>query len=122
MKRELLENVKVLPYKSGDAIERTGYLSAILGCAVGTAGALAIKVTHSDDGTNFVDVTDEKVFPEKVTSGGEYTTEEYAKDDVVNIDLDLVGLKAYVKITVSGGAATGSTYAIALGDNGDQPV
>ena len=122
MKRELLENVKVQPYTSGDAIERTGYLSAILGCVIGTAGALTLTVTHSDDGTTFVPVTDERVFPEKVTTGGVFTTEEYAKDDVVNIDLDLVGLKNYVKITASGTAATNTTFAIALGDNGEQPV
>lgn len=30
MKRELLENVKVQPYTSGDAIDREGYLSAVL--------------------------------------------------------------------------------------------
>ena len=29
MKRELLENVKVQPYTSGDAIDREGYLSAL---------------------------------------------------------------------------------------------
>lgn len=122
MKRELLENVKVQPYTSGNAIERTGFLSAILGCTIGTAGALTLTVTHSDDGNTFEAVTDEKVFPEKITSGGVFTTEEYAKDDIVNIDIDLVGLKNYVKITASGAAASGSTYAIALGDSGEQPA
>ena len=37
MKRELLENVKVQPYTSGDAIDREGYLSAVLGVSLGAA-------------------------------------------------------------------------------------
>lgn len=122
MKRELLENVKVQPYTSGNAIERAGYLSAILGCVIGTAGALTLTVTHSEDGNTFEEVTDTKVFPEKITTGGAFTTEEYAQGDVVNIDLDLVGLKPYVKITASGTAAASTTYAIALGDANVQPV
>lgn len=122
MKRELIQNVKVLPYASGDAIDRTGFLSGVIGAVIGTAGALTLTITHSDDGTSYEAVTDKLVFPEKQTEGGTFTTEELAKDDVVNIDIDFVGLKNFVKVTASGAAATGTTFAIALGDKSEQPV
>lgn len=122
MKRELLQNVKVQPLTSDAAVERTGFLSGIIGAVIGTNGALTLTITHSDDGTTFEAVKDEMVFPEKQTDGGTFTTEELKKDDVVNIDVDFLGLKNYVKITASGAAATGTTLAIALGDKHVQPV
>lgn len=122
MKRELIQNVKVLPYTSGNAIDRTGFLSGVIGAVIGTAGALTLTVTHSDDDTDYVAVTDKLVFPEKQTEGGTFTTEELAVDDVVNIDIDLVGLKNFVKITASGAAATSTTFAVVLGDKHVQPV
>lgn len=122
MKRELIQNVKVLPYTSGDAIDRTGFLSGVIGAVIGTAGALTLTVTHSDDDTSYEAVTDKLVFPEKQTEGGTFTTEELAKSDIVNIDIDFVGLKNFVKVTASGAAATGTTLAIALGDKHVQPV
>ena len=30
MKRELIQNIKVIPYKSGDAIDRERFLSGVL--------------------------------------------------------------------------------------------
>lgn len=122
MKRELLQNVKVQPLTSGNAVEKTGFLSGIIGAVIGTAGALTITITHSDDNATYEAVTDKMVFPDKQTEGGTFTTEELAKDDVVNIDVDLAGLKNYVKITASGAAASGTTLAIALGDKNVQPV
>lgn len=122
MKRELLQNVKVQPLTSGSAVERTGFLSGIIGAVIGTAGALTLTITHSDDGTTFEAVTDKMVFPEKQTTGGTFTTEELKKDDIVNIDIDFVGLKNFVKITASGAAATDTTLALALGDKHVQPV
>ena len=122
MKRELLQNVKVQPLTSGSAVDRTGFLSGIIGAVIGTAGALTLTVTHSDDGTTFEAVTDKLVFPEKQTGGGTFTIEELKKDDVVNIDIDFVGLKNFVKITASGAAATDTTLALALGDKHVQPV
>ena len=48
MKRMLLENVRVAPYTSGDAIDREGFISAILGiqlgAASGTPTGIAVKV------------------------------------------------------------------------------
>ncbi len=37
MKRELLQNVKVMPYTSGDVLDRSGFLSAVLGIKIGRA-------------------------------------------------------------------------------------
>ncbi|MBD5129803.1 MAG: hypothetical protein HDT43_07755 [Ruminococcaceae bacterium] len=122
MKRTLLQNVKVQPCTSGGVIERKGFLSAIVAATVAAAGALTITITHSDDGTEFVPVTDKSVFPETSTVNGEFTTEELEKDTTVNIDVDLLGLKDFVKITVTGEAAAGAALAIALGDNDSQPV
>lgn len=122
MKRELIQNTKVQPYTSGDAIERTGFISGVIGAVIGTAGALTVTVAHSDDGTTFDDVTDVLVFPEKQTEGGVFTTDALATGDIVNIDVDLVGLKNFVKFTASGAAASGTTLAVALGDKNVQPV
>ena len=120
MKRELIQNVKVQPYTSGAALDRTGFLSGVIGAVIGTAGALTI--THSDDNSSYEAVTDKLVFPEKQTEGGTFTTEELEVGDVVNIDIDLLGLKNYVKITASGAAATSTTLAVVLGDKHVQPV
>lgn len=122
MKRTLLQNVKVQPYASGDVINRKGFLSAIIAATIATAGALTITITHSDDGTTFVPVTDKKVFPETDTTGGALTTEALEKDAIINVDIDLLGLKNFVKITASGTAATDTTFAVALGDSDAQPV
>lgn len=122
MKRELLQNVKVQPITADTVIDRAGFLSGIVGAVIGTAGELTLTITHSDDGTTFDAVTDKLVFPEKQTEGGTFTTETVAKDDVVNIDIDFVGLKKFVKIAASGTAATSTTLAIALGDKNVQPV
>lgn len=122
MKRELLQNVKVQPYTSGDALDRTGFLSGVIGAVIGTAGELTLTVTHSDDNTTYVPVTDKLVFPDKQTEGGTFTTEELKVDDVVNIDIDLLGLKNFVKITASGAAASSTTLAVVLGDKHVQPV
>jgi hypothetical protein len=122
MKRELIQNAKVQPYTSGDAVERTGFLSAILGANIGTAGALTVTATHSDDGTTFVPVTDKLVFPEAPTVGGVFTTPALGVGDITNIDVDLVGLKPYVKFTVSGAASASTTLALVIGDKNEQPV
>ena len=118
MKRELIQNVKVQPYTSGAALGRTGFLSGV----IGAAGALTLTITHSDDNSSYEAVTDKLVFPEKQTEGGTFTTEELEVGDVVNIDIDLLGLKNYVKITASGAAATSTTLAVVLGDKHVQPV
>lgn len=122
MKRELLQNIKVQPYTSGSTIVRTGFLSAILAIKVGTAGDLKITVTHGDTDAAADVVTDELIFPEAQTEGGVFEVKNVQASDIVNIDVDLLGLKDYVKFTVSGSAATNTAFAIALGDKFDQPV
>ena len=122
MKRNLFENVRVQPYTSGSAINKLCFLSAIMGAFVGTAGDLTFTVTHSDDGTAFEAIADECVFPEAKTTGGIYTIKGLAKDDVINVDVDLLGLKDYIKITASGSAAGSTTLALALGDAEEMPV
>ena len=133
MKRELFQNITAIPYKSGDAIDRTGFLSAVIGANVAADGTMTVKVEHSDDGTTFVPVTDALVFPEKQTTGGEYTFKNEpieaadAEGDVpaggvVHIDVDLVGLKPIVKFTVTGNDETANGLVVVLGDAVVQPV
>lgn len=122
MKRELLQNAKVQPYTSGDVVERAGFLSAVVGAKVGAAGALTLTISHSDDGGAFQTVTDELVFPDQRTTNGEYTADGLSKDDIVNVDIDLVGLKNFVKITASGAAAANAALAVAMGDSSVQSV
>ena len=128
MKRELFQNITAIPYKSGDAIDRTGFLSAVIGANVAADGATTVKVEHSDDGVTFVPVTDERVFPEKQTTGGEYTFKNEPAEGaeeaggVVNVDVDLVGLKPIVKFTVTGNDETANGLVVVLGDAVVQPV
>ena len=130
MKRELFQNITAIPYTSGDAIDRAGFLSAVIGANVASEAEVTVKVEHSDDGETFVPVTDELVFPEAKTKGGEYTfkNEPIKAEDVegdvpaggvVNIDVDLVGLKNIVKFTVTG---NDGGLVVVLGDSAAQPV
>ena len=94
---KLLQNIKVQPYTSGSTIVRTGFLSAILAIKVGTAGDLKITVTHGDTDAAADVVTDELIFPEAQTEGGVFEVKNVQASDIVNIDVDLLGLKDYVK-------------------------
>ena len=137
MKRELLENVKVQPYTSGDAIDREGYLSAVLGvslgAATGTPAGITVKVTFTEcdtEGGSYAPVADKLVVPGKTTDDtGAVTIEaDPAGSELHNIDIDLVGCKQFIKATVAvectGGTSPSctATCAIALGDKNVQPV
>lgn len=137
MKRELLENVKVQPYTSGDAIDREGYLSAVLGvslgAATGTHTGITVKVTFTEcdtKGGSYTPVADKLVVPGKTTDDtGAVTIEaDPAGSELHNIDIDLVGCKQFIKATVAvectGGTSQSctATCAIALGDKNVQPV
>lgn len=137
MKRELLENVKVQPYTSGDAIDREGYLSAVLGvslgAATGTPTGITVKVTFTEcdtKGGSYTPVADKLVVPGKTTDDtGAVTIEAaHAGSELHNIDIDLVGCKQFIKATVAvectGGTSPSctATCAIALGDKNVQPV
>lgn len=126
MKKELLQNVKALPYTSGSVIDRAGFLSAVIAVAAVAAGNVKVAITHSDtaDGT-FEAVPDEKLF----VGGGDEATDLKA-NDIADFDVDLVGCKQFIKVTLSGtAAATGSgdnattaACAVVLGDTNTQPV
>lgn len=133
MKRELLENVKVQPYTSGDAIDREGYLSAVLGVSLGAATGTPVKVTFTECDTedgSYTPVADKLVVPGKTTDDtGAVTIEaDPAGSELHNIDIDLVGCKQFIKATVAvectGGTSPSctATCAIALGDKNVQPV
>lgn len=137
MKRELLENVKVQPYTSGDAIDREGYLSAVLGvslgAATGTPTGITVKVTFTECDTedgSYTPVADKLVVPGKTTDDtGAVTIEAaLAGSELHNIDIDLVGCKQFIKATVAVECTDGTspsctaTCAIALGDKNVQPV
>lgn len=119
MKRELFENVKVIPGGIGAAVSRAGFLSAVLGVSVKAADTLKIKVEHADTaddtfyvlGDPFVGVTG--ALQDIVVEAGE----------TVNICIDLIGCKDYVKISVEG-SAEGQTVssALILGDPAMAPV
>ena len=126
MKRELIQNVKAIPYTSGDVIDRAGFLSAVVAVSALAAGNVKLAVTHADasDGT-FEAVTDERL-----VVGGPAEVKDLKVGDIANFDLDLVGCKPFIKITLSGdAAATGSgdaaktaACAVVLGDHRVQPV
>lgn len=131
MKRELFENIKVIPGGTGVVIDRTGFLSAVLGANVAAAGTLKIKLEHSDaeDG-EFKELDDQYA---GVT--GSLKAVDVEAREVVNIDIDLLGCKNFIKITVEETAAqdTGeqgaadaetakNTYAVVLGDPAFAPV
>lgn len=137
MKRELLENVKVQPYTSGDAIDREGYLSVVLGvslgAATGTPTGITVKVTFTEcdtEGGSYTPVADKLVVPGKTTDDtGAVTIEaDPAGSELHNIDIDLVGCKQFIKATVDVECTDGNspsctaTCAIALGDKNVQPV
>lgn len=123
MKRELIQNVKAIPYTNGDAIDREGFLSAVVAVSAAAAGKMELKVTHSDTAAGtFVDVPDTRLVVE-----GEAEVSDLKAGDIANFDIDLVGCKQFIKVTVSGTAATvaeGGTLACAvvLGDPAQAPV
>lgn len=114
MKRALTQSVKVTPYTSEDAINREGYLSAILAASV-TAGTTAkVSVTHCDTKAgDYVAVPDDFIVVGKDSAS-------FTAPALVNFDIDLVGCKRYIKIKVEG--PTTATYAVALGDPVEAPV
>ena len=122
MKRALFDTVTVLPFASGSVFDRTGYESAVLAVTLAANSEATVKVEHCDtiDGT-FVAVPDSRLFvdnPVDKSTGEAIITNEAEEDAVANLDIDLIGCKAFVKITVTGGTAG----ALALGDATDAPV
>lgn len=142
MKRALIQSVKVTPYTSEDVINREGFLSGILAVKVGspsgspsgspTGMAVKLTITESDQSdTGYAPVKDKLVCVGNAPlddAGAISVTTDAAGGELVNFDLDLVGLKQYVKvkveITCSGGTSPEceATAALALGDASEVPV
>ncbi|MSB19737.1 hypothetical protein [Flavonifractor plautii] len=138
MKRALIQSVKVTPYTSEDAINREGFLSGILAVKVGsptgspTGLAVKLTITESDQsGSGYAPVKDKLVCVGNAPlddAGAISVTTDAAGGELVNFDLDLVGLKQYVKVkvevTCTGGdsASCEAAAALALGDASEVPV
>lgn len=137
MKRELIQNVKVLPYTSGNAVDREGFLSGILAVALGTAtgtpDSISVKVALTEcdtEGGSYTGIKDKNAFVGKTADadGAIMLTANATGNEVHNIDIDLAGCKRFVKVTVTVTCTGGSspectaTCAIALGDSQKQPV
>lgn len=142
MKRALLENCKVL--LDPGVIDREGFLSAIFALAAadsaGEGAAVSIRIEHSDtaDG-GFTAVEDAEVFPslhikDPKKNPGVAEGVMVTGGEAINIDVDLLGCKRYVKITAvpeggtgdaqqeDTGGAPGYISAVALGDSSFMPV
>lgn len=118
MKRELIQNVKAIPYTSGEAIDRAGLLSAVCAVKAAADGDVKVEVTHGDTAEgDFVAVPDACLFV-----GGGKEAAGLKTGDIANFDIDLVGCKQFVKLTVSGTAAEGAACAVVLGDPAQAPV
>ena len=138
MKRALIQSVKVTPYTSEDAINREGFLSGILAVKVGspsgspTGLAVKLTITESDQQSpGFAPVQDKLVCVGNapLDDAGVISASTAAEGgELVNFDLDLVGLKQYVKVkvevTCTGGSSPSctATAALALGDASEVPV
>lgn len=138
MKRALIQSVKVTPYTSGDPIDREGFLSGILAVKVGspsnspTSMAVKLTITESDQQSDdYAPVKDKLVCVGNAPlddAGTISVTTAAAGGELVNFDLDLVGLKQYIKVKVeiscSGSSAPSceATVALALGDASEVPV
>lgn len=114
MKRALLENVKVIPYTLGTAIDRDGFLSAIVAANITAGDSAGIEVTHCDEESgSYVAVPDDFVVlgEKNVSVSGAALVQFY---------LDLVGCKRYIKVNITGPST--AVYAVALGDAREVPV
>ena len=134
MKRNLLESVRLIPYAPNDTVNRLGALSAVfaisaLGAAPGAIAKVTVAHCETESGT-YTDVVDKRIFlnstvVEKDGNGNFVRSNVFIPieaGDLVNVDIDLVGCKEFVKINVeyvddSGAAVTATTeYALCLGD------
>ena len=139
MKRSLFESIRAIPYTLGSAIDRLSALSGVLGINVITADANAVAnvtITHSDTAdSSFEPVLDERIFlsetrPVKNNDGavtGYIVSAPVEAGQLLNMEIDLVGCKQYIKVnveyTAGDSAATASAgYVITLGDFNQTPA
>jgi hypothetical protein len=121
MKRETLQNVKVLPLVSGETVVDTlGFDSAVIGVTA-AAATVTVTIEHGDtaDGT-FLPLDDTMLFGEETTvnkaTGAVSAVVTATVGEVVNVCADLAGAKQFIKVTCNG------ANAIVLGDARYQPV
>ncbi len=128
MKRTLLENNKVII--SPDIVDRHKFLSAILaikaaGVTEGATVSIGFKHCDTEDG-EFEAVTDTEVCPGfKIDPGtGMLSGVAVTDSEDINIDIDLIGCRRFVKIMVSADGADSASVqtAIVLGDSSEAPV
>lgn len=122
MKRELIQNTKLIPIDPSaetEAIDRTGFLSAVIAVVAKGSGELKLTVKHSDTAEgDFTEVVDNYLFVD-----GTGAVKDAAADDLVNFDADLAGCKPFIKISFTGnGLGSGGLGAIVLGDPGAAPI
>jgi hypothetical protein len=122
MKRNLLENVGVMPYTPGQTVDRLGALSAVLAVQFAADTTAKVTLTHSDEpDSGFEPVLDERLFLGETRIAlapdgkpAEVSAEITAKaGQVANLDIDLICCKRCVKIHV---APAGTAHCLVLGD------
>ena len=126
----------VIVNASGEVIDREGFLSAVFAADVGsftgepTGATLSVKVEHCDtDSGSFETVPDTKLDPEHTSKDGVLPAIPVADGEAVQVNIDLLGCKRYIKITPTisfeGGtspAAGSAAYSLVLGDPAEAPV
>lgn len=136
MKRELLKNIAVKLSPSGKAIDREGFLSAVLAVSVGSitgdpdSATLTVELTHADtaDG-DFAPVPDKMIDPERMVWEGGIRKIMVSDQEELCLSVDLLGCKRFIKVTPAitfmGGTtpkADTAAYALILGDPVSSPV
>ncbi len=117
MKRELLQNIKAMPLDT-EAIDRAGFLSAVVAVKAAGSGEITIAVKDCDTAEGgFEAVKDPLVVLE-----GKATVKDAQAGDLVNFDLDLVGCKQFIKIEFTGEGKGEGAAVIVLGDATNVPV
>lgn len=99
MKRALFDTVTVLPFASGNVVDRIGYESAVLAVTVEASQTATIKVETADSTAGpYEPVKDSRIFVDNpVNEDGEAVIENEAEAQAVaNLDIDLIGCKEYV--------------------------
>ena len=128
MKRALYGAVRAVPAGEGTAIDRQGFLSAILAVKVKTltgsptSASVAASVTHCDTvGGTYEAVTD-------IIPPGEKASFAIEAGGLYQVPVDLLACKRYVKISPDTTFVGGTTPAVTtdctvvLGDPAEQPV
>lgn len=98
MKRALFDTVTVLPFASGNVVDRIGYESAVLAVTVEASQTATIKVETADSTAGpYEPVKDSRIFVDNpVNEDGEAVIENEAEAQAVaNLDIDLIGCKPH---------------------------